>query len=197
MEQFEVVDALVRVRYVLDLCWQDLRIALEYDGYEAHEYRLDRDVERDLDLERRGWITIRATAADLREPTALLARLDDAFAPGVRRTSGRSSVSSDAMLRVIAEQVSSATAATTLCARRPGHVPVRDTPGTKERHGGQDPATHRAQRRDSRGRRATRPVSRSGADAGAGPDSQVGDVVFGSACRLGSVGDDAEVARRG
>jgi hypothetical protein len=78
-EQFEVVDALVRVRYVLDLCWQDLRIALEYDGYEAHEYRLDRDAERDLDLERRGWITIRATAADLREPTALLARLDDAF----------------------------------------------------------------------------------------------------------------------
>lgn len=74
-----MVDALVRVRYVLDLCWQDLRIALEYDGYEAHEYRLDRDAERDLDLERRGWITIRATAADLREPTALLARLDDAF----------------------------------------------------------------------------------------------------------------------
>jgi hypothetical protein len=32
MEQFEVVDALVRVRYVLDLWWQDLRIALEYDG---------------------------------------------------------------------------------------------------------------------------------------------------------------------
>ena len=78
-EQFEVTDALARVRYVLDLCWPVLRIALEYDGYEAHEYRLDRDAQRDLDLERRGWITIRATATDLREPSALLARLDDAF----------------------------------------------------------------------------------------------------------------------
>lgn len=77
--QFEVIDALARVRYFLDLCWPELRIALEYDGYEAHEYRLDRDAERDLDLERRGWITIRATATDLHEPDALLARLDDAF----------------------------------------------------------------------------------------------------------------------
>jgi hypothetical protein len=39
----------------------------------------DRDAQLDLDLEWRGWITIRATAADLREPSALLARLDDAF----------------------------------------------------------------------------------------------------------------------
>lgn len=78
-EQFKVIDALARVRYILDLCWPELRIALEYDGYETHEYRLDRDAQRDLDLERRGWITIRATAADLREPSALLARLDDAF----------------------------------------------------------------------------------------------------------------------
>ncbi len=74
-----MIDALACVRYVLDLCWPELRIALEYDGYEAHEYRLDRDAERDLDLQRRGWTTIRATAEDLREPNALLARLDDAF----------------------------------------------------------------------------------------------------------------------
>lgn len=78
-EQFEVIDVLGRIRYVLDLCWPELRIALEYDGYETHEYRLDQDARRDLDLERRGWITIRATAADLREPGALLTRLDDAF----------------------------------------------------------------------------------------------------------------------
>ncbi len=78
-EQFHIIDALGCVRYVLDLCWPDLRIALEYDGYESHEYRLDRDERRDLDLERRGWITIRATAADLGEPSGLLARLDDAF----------------------------------------------------------------------------------------------------------------------
>lgn len=77
--QFEVVDVLGCVRYVLDLCWPELRIALEYDGYEAHEYRKDSDARRDRDLERRGWITIRATAEDLREPTELLSRLDDAF----------------------------------------------------------------------------------------------------------------------
>ncbi|MGH3918065.1 MAG: DUF559 domain-containing protein [Pseudonocardiaceae bacterium] len=79
VDQFEVIDALACVRYVLDLCWPELRIALEYDGFEAHEYRQDRDAGRDLDLQRRGWITIRATAEDLREPSALLARLDDAF----------------------------------------------------------------------------------------------------------------------
>ncbi|HEY6424389.1 MAG TPA: DUF559 domain-containing protein [Pseudonocardiaceae bacterium] len=77
--QFEVIDALACVRYVLDLCWPELRIALEYDGYEAHEYRQERDASRDLDLERRGWITVRATSADLREPSALLLRLDEAF----------------------------------------------------------------------------------------------------------------------
>jgi len=91
-DQFEVLDVLECVRYVLDLCWPELRIALEYDGYEAHEYRKDRDARRDRDLERRGWITIRATAEDLREPTALLSRLDDAFrargAAGCRTTLG-------------------------------------------------------------------------------------------------------------
>jgi hypothetical protein len=99
-EQFQVIDALCRVRYILDLCWPELRIALEYDGYESHEYRLDQDAQRDLDLERRGWITIRATAADLREPSELLAKLDDAFrvrgaahyrvAPGEQRPCRRS-----------------------------------------------------------------------------------------------------------
>jgi hypothetical protein len=78
-EQFHIVDALGCVRYVLDLCWPELRIALEYDGYESHEYRLDRDGRRDHDLERRGWITVRATAADLADPSGLLARLHDAF----------------------------------------------------------------------------------------------------------------------
>ena len=74
-----MVDVLGCIRYVLDLCWPELRIALEYDGYEAHEYRLEQDAQRDLDLERRGWITIRASAADLRDPGELISRLDDAF----------------------------------------------------------------------------------------------------------------------
>lgn len=79
VDQFEVIDALHCVRYVLDLCWPELRIALEYDGYESHEYRKDRDARRDRDLQRRGWITIRATAEDFREPSELLAKLDEAF----------------------------------------------------------------------------------------------------------------------
>lgn len=88
--QFEVIDALGCVRYVLDLCWPELRIALEYDGYEAHEYRQDRDARRDLDLQRRGWITVRATAEDLGDPGGLLTRLEEAFqargAAGYRAT---------------------------------------------------------------------------------------------------------------
>lgn len=79
VDQFPVVDTLGCVRYVLDLCWPELRIALEYDGYEAHEYRKDTDAHRDRDLQRRGWITIRATAKDLGEPDDLLDRLDEAF----------------------------------------------------------------------------------------------------------------------
>ncbi|MGH3937684.1 MAG: DUF559 domain-containing protein [Pseudonocardiaceae bacterium] len=79
VDQFKVVDTLDVVLYVLDLCWPSLRIALEYDGYEAHENRKDRDARRDRDLRRRGWITIRATAADLCEPTELFERLDEAF----------------------------------------------------------------------------------------------------------------------
>jgi hypothetical protein len=79
VDQFPLVDALGSVRYVLDLCWPELRIALEYDGYESHEYRADSDARRDQDLQRRGWITVRATADDLREPAGLLDRLDEAF----------------------------------------------------------------------------------------------------------------------
>lgn len=89
VDQFPVLDAVACVRYVLDLCWPELRIALEYDGYEAHEYRAEGDTRRDRDLERRGWITIRATAEDLRAPAALLDKLDEAFrlrgAAGCRR----------------------------------------------------------------------------------------------------------------
>lgn len=79
VDQFPVVDILGCIRYVLDLCWPQLRIALEYDGYESHEFRGDADALRDRDLRCRGWITVRATAEDLREPAALLDRLEDAF----------------------------------------------------------------------------------------------------------------------
>lgn len=66
-------------RYRLDFAWPELRIAIEYDGYEAHEGRRERDAARDADLRRRGWIVIRATIDDLHDPSGLLAEIDRAF----------------------------------------------------------------------------------------------------------------------
>lgn len=77
--QYEVATIDGRKLYVLDLAWPELRIALEYDGYAAHEGRQAYDAERDVRMAARGWITIRATAADLRDPRRLLADLRGAF----------------------------------------------------------------------------------------------------------------------
>jgi hypothetical protein len=74
-----VLDLDGNVVYRLDLAWPELRIALEYDGYEAHVDRRSRDAARDADLARRGWYTIRATADDLRTPRRLLNELTEAF----------------------------------------------------------------------------------------------------------------------
>lgn len=86
--QFEICDLSGRLRYVLDQSWPQLRVALEYDGYEAHEDRALDDLRRDEDLARRGWITVRARADDFRDPSRLLRELDEAFrargaAPGL------------------------------------------------------------------------------------------------------------------
>jgi Protein of unknown function (DUF559) len=67
-------------RYRIDLAWPGLRIALEYDGYEAHEGREARDDARQSDLERRGWIVIRVGRDDLRDLTRVKQELRDAFA---------------------------------------------------------------------------------------------------------------------
>ncbi|WP_410656911.1 DUF559 domain-containing protein [Amycolatopsis sp. lyj-112] len=77
--QYEIGTVDGRKLYVLDLAWPELRIALEYDGYAAHESRQGYDAERDARMAARGWITIRATAADLRDPRRLLAELRGAF----------------------------------------------------------------------------------------------------------------------
>jgi len=77
--QHPVLDIDGELRYRLDLAWPQLRIALEYDGYEAHAGRAERDAARDDDLARRGWLTIRATADDLRNPVRLLDTLTGAF----------------------------------------------------------------------------------------------------------------------
>ncbi len=77
--QFEICDLNGGLRYVLDQSWPELRIALEYDGYEAHEDRELEDLRRDEDLARRGWVTVRARAEDFRDPSRLLRELDEAF----------------------------------------------------------------------------------------------------------------------
>ena len=78
--QFEITTVDGRRLYVLDIAWPALRIALEYDGFAAHEERQERDAERDQRLAGRGWVTIRATAADLRDPSRVLAELQACFA---------------------------------------------------------------------------------------------------------------------
>lgn len=77
--QYEVVDLRGRVRWVLDQCWPELRIALEYDGHEAHEERSVDDAARDADLERRGWIVVHVRAADLQNPDRFLRKLWDVY----------------------------------------------------------------------------------------------------------------------
>lgn len=73
--QYEITAIDGRRLYVLDLAWPALRIALEYDGFAAHEERREHDAERDERMAGRGWVTIRATAADLRDPSRVLAEL--------------------------------------------------------------------------------------------------------------------------
>ncbi len=77
--QYVVYDLSGREIYRLDFAWPELRIAVEYDGYEAHENRAEKDRLRDHDLRRRGWIVIRATSTDLSEPSRLLDKIAAAF----------------------------------------------------------------------------------------------------------------------
>ena len=77
--QHEITTIDGRKLYVLDIAWPSLRIALEYDGFAAHEERQDYDAERDARMAGRGWITIRASAADLRDPARILTELREAF----------------------------------------------------------------------------------------------------------------------
>jgi hypothetical protein len=70
-QQLPVLDLDGRERYRLDFAWKEARVAVEYDGYVAHVDRADRDGARQADLERRGWLVIRADAEDLRDPARL------------------------------------------------------------------------------------------------------------------------------
>lgn len=77
--QYEIRTVDGQLLYVLDMAWVKRRIALEYDGYATHESRLDYDAERDKRMAMRGWITVRARAEDLKDPTRVLNELRTAF----------------------------------------------------------------------------------------------------------------------
>jgi hypothetical protein len=64
----------------IDLAWPQLRIALEYDGYEAHAGREEADEARQCELERRGWIVVRVSKEDFPSLSRVYAELRSAFA---------------------------------------------------------------------------------------------------------------------
>jgi hypothetical protein len=68
-----------RELYRLDLGYEELRIAIEYNGYAAHVDQVEADEARRRDLERRGWIVIVADADDLHGPERLEKELYEAF----------------------------------------------------------------------------------------------------------------------
>ena len=68
------------ILYYADLAWPSLRIAVEYDGYASHVGREEADRAREDDLRRRGWIVVRATLADLKDPARFHRELRAAFA---------------------------------------------------------------------------------------------------------------------
>lgn len=78
--QFKVRTIDGELLYLLDMAWERVRVALEYDGYAAHEARAAYDAERERRLAQRGWIIVRARAADLADPSRVLAELRAAFA---------------------------------------------------------------------------------------------------------------------
>lgn len=65
--------------YRLDVGWRKLRIAAEYDGYEAHVGRKERDQARRADLRRRGWIVVVVESDDSASRARLERELHEAF----------------------------------------------------------------------------------------------------------------------
>jgi hypothetical protein len=69
--QHEIRDHNGRVRHRLDFAWPALRVALEYDE--------PQDTAREEDLQRRGWLILRADPQDLADTTNLYLRLRTAL----------------------------------------------------------------------------------------------------------------------
>ncbi|PZF55421.1 hypothetical protein DEJ23_12120 [Curtobacterium sp. MCSS17_008] len=65
----------------VDMCWPELRIALEYDGDHHREREVFlHDQRRGNGFAVNGWIIVHATAADAGRPAVLVERLRQAFA---------------------------------------------------------------------------------------------------------------------
>lgn len=83
--QIPVSDEFGDVTYYLDMGWEDVKIAAEYDG---EQHRRDRwryrwDIKRRETLERLGWIVIRVVAGD--RPAEIISRVRAAFAQRASR----------------------------------------------------------------------------------------------------------------
>jgi hypothetical protein len=77
--QYEVLTLSGTLLYRLDLAWPALRIALEYDGYEAHEDRHGEDAERDRRLTARGWLVLRVRKEVFTSPDEFRRQLEEVF----------------------------------------------------------------------------------------------------------------------
>lgn len=67
----------------IDLAYPELKIAIEYegDGHRTNKKQWRIDIQRQRDLEARGWIVIRLTELDLRDDAkSLIARIRGAIA---------------------------------------------------------------------------------------------------------------------
>ncbi|OBK92558.1 DUF559 domain-containing protein [Mycobacterium sp. 1165178.9] len=83
--QIPVVNEFGSAIAYLDMGWEDVKVAVEYDGEQHRSDRLQYtwDVRRSEMLQRRGWLVVRVVAGD--RPAEIVSRVRDALA---RRTCG-------------------------------------------------------------------------------------------------------------
>lgn len=85
--QHPVLDEWGRERYRLDLAWAELRVAVEYDGYDNHSSVADlrKDRQRSAWLLDHEWTVLRVSARDVRQDSAqLVARVGRLLARAAR-----------------------------------------------------------------------------------------------------------------
>ncbi|GAB1815195.1 DUF559 domain-containing protein [Mycobacterium sp. MUNTM1] len=83
--QIPVSDEFGDITYYLDMGWEDLKVAVEYDGEQHRRNRRQYtwDIRRRETLERLGWIVIRVVVGD--RPAEIVSRVRGAFARRVSR----------------------------------------------------------------------------------------------------------------